>query len=385
MWTEENFDAPDISALYTKVGETKFQIKVEEFFGLFFSDDSTGFTESFHSRCGDKDFRCTSWKPDEKFGNVRNVSFMHPIKIYFGARFGTCQEVQKFKVYKNGHLVIGTSQEINDIPYGDYFRVEGLWDVVRDVDGSNEGCILEVYVGVAFSKKTVFKGKIVQSTLEECREAYGMWINMLEFNRPSLIKHPNFVLVAEVCPAGSSANPEVHSEIELRNGDASERTPPFSDQRSPQMADSSVVSRQHVESFVHQNTANGPPLSSFLGRYRTRLYTFFKRQSQVSMILLVAFVLIFLMQVSIVVLLNRPQPEQVVITLPGERFVESFGRDRGSEQSSDEAAWVERRIYLLKEEMLMVEARLERMKQEHGWLKLQIKDLETTGTSGFNE
>ncbi|PPD91197.1 hypothetical protein GOBAR_DD11859 [Gossypium barbadense] len=34
----------------------------------------------------------------------------------------------------DSHLVIETSQEISDVPYGDYFRVEGLCDVVI------EGC-----------------------------------------------------------------------------------------------------------------------------------------------------------------------------------------------------------------------------------------------------
>ncbi|CAN1248905.1 Protein VASCULAR ASSOCIATED DEATH 1, chloroplastic [Linum perenne] len=378
MWTEENCDAPDISALYTKVAETKFGIKVEDFFSIFFSDNSTSFTESFHSRCGDKDFRCTSWKSDEKFGHVRNLSFLHPIKIYFGfylllkgARFGSCQEIQKFQVYRNGHLVIETSQEINDVPYGDYFRVEGLWDVVKDIDGSNEGCILKVYVGVAFSKKTVFKGKIVQSTLEECREAYGIWINMGSLQAHEYLKQ-NPEQEEEGRPAGSSANPEVLSEIELKNGEASERSSPlFSGHSSPQRVDSSV---EHVDSLVHRNTTNGPPTSSLVGGCRTRLYSFFKRQSQVSMILLVAFVLIFLMQVSIVVLLNRPQPQHVV---PGDPFVGNFGREWGSEGLSEEAEWLERRMQHLKDEMLMVEARLERLRKEHGWLKQQIKDFDT--------
>ncbi|TYH34028.1 hypothetical protein ES332_D13G100200v1 [Gossypium tomentosum] len=33
----------------------------------------------------------------------------------------------------------------------------GLWDVESDNDGQQEGCVLRVYVHVAFSKKTVWK------------------------------------------------------------------------------------------------------------------------------------------------------------------------------------------------------------------------------------
>ncbi|XP_040955899.1 protein VASCULAR ASSOCIATED DEATH 1, chloroplastic [Gossypium hirsutum] len=39
---------------FTKVAETKFQMKVEEFFNLYFSDKAVNFIESFHRRCGDK-------------------------------------------------------------------------------------------------------------------------------------------------------------------------------------------------------------------------------------------------------------------------------------------------------------------------------------------
>ncbi|XP_040938728.1 protein VASCULAR ASSOCIATED DEATH 1, chloroplastic-like [Gossypium hirsutum] len=70
------------------------------------------------------EFKCSSWCPHDKFGHVRDVSFQHPIKIYFGAKFDSCQEAQKFGIYRNSHLVIETSQGISDVPYGDYFRVE---------------------------------------------------------------------------------------------------------------------------------------------------------------------------------------------------------------------------------------------------------------------
>ncbi|KAM1175321.1 hypothetical protein ACFX13_028408 [Malus domestica] len=171
IWKEESSDAPNVPECYTKVAESQFPIKVEDFFSLFFSDDV--FTESFHRSCGDKgkflerdeslylvhysELKCTPWKPHE-FGHSRDVSFQHPIKIYFGAKFGSCQELQKFRVHRNSHLVIETSQEINDVPYGDYFRVEGFWDIERDPDGSKECCNLKIYINVAFSKRTVWKG-----------------------------------------------------------------------------------------------------------------------------------------------------------------------------------------------------------------------------------
>jgi len=42
--------------------------------------------------------------------------------------------------------------------FSSWVQCQGLWDVTRDGDGSNEGCILRIYVDVVFSKKIIFKG-----------------------------------------------------------------------------------------------------------------------------------------------------------------------------------------------------------------------------------
>jgi len=47
---------------------------------------------------------------------------------------------------------------------GIFFNSQGLWNVERDKDESNERCILRVYVNVAFSKKTIFRGMIFYNT-----------------------------------------------------------------------------------------------------------------------------------------------------------------------------------------------------------------------------
>ncbi|XLR61819.1 hypothetical protein S83_012491, partial [Arachis hypogaea] len=65
---EMGFLTNRIPEKYTGVAEADFLIKVEDFFRYFFSDDVVNFHESFHKRCGDKDFKCSSWRPQEKFG-----------------------------------------------------------------------------------------------------------------------------------------------------------------------------------------------------------------------------------------------------------------------------------------------------------------------------
>ncbi|GMI75806.1 VASCULAR ASSOCIATED DEATH1 [Hibiscus trionum] len=368
-WKLEDCDAPKVAECFTKVAETKFPIKVEEFFNLFFSDNAVSFIESFHRRCGDKEFRCSSWCPHEEFGHVRDVSFQHPIKIYFGAKFGSCQEAQKFRIYRNSHLVLETSQEISDVPYGDYFRVEGLWDVERDGDGPQEGCILRVYVNVAFSKRTVWKGKIVQSTLEECREAYATWIDMAH----ELLKHNTDKQGGEDPSGSSTENGEVQVESQVATTEPSERSHSTIDPaRTLRMSDSQDVNQQ-IGNLLQESLTSASSIASLLIEFVRKSCSYLKRQGHISLVLAIAFAVIFLMQVSIVVLLNRPQ--HVHVSYPVEYMGSMMGGGGGGESRAEAVAWLEKRMHHLKEEMTMVESRLERMWHEHSALKAQLKEM----------
>ncbi|MBA0736371.1 hypothetical protein Gogos_009933, partial [Gossypium gossypioides] len=228
---------------FTKVAETKFQMKVEEFFNLYFSDKAVSFIESFHRRCGDKG--------------------------------------------------------------------------KRDTNGQREDCILRVYVNLAFSKRTVWKahgtGKIVQSTLEECREAYATWIAMV----PS---------VSCLDPSGSSIeNGELHIKREVATEDPSERSHNSTDPvRTFQISDSSDVN-QRIGNLWQGTKASS--ITYLLREVVRKSYGYLKAM------------------VSIIVLLNRPQQVHVSYS------VACMGRMGGGE-----GPWLEKRMHQLKEEMMMVEA-----------------------------
>jgi len=71
------------------------------------------------------------------------------------------------------------------------------------------------------------------------------------------------------------------------------------------------------------------------------------------------------------VLLARPQ--HVHMNTPVE-FMNTM--NSGMTRNPSDIAWMEKRIHHLKDEMYMVESRLERMRYEHSVLKKQLKDLE---------
>lgn len=70
-------------------------------------------------------------------------------------------------------------------------------------------------------------------------------------------------------------------------------------------------------------------------------------------------------------LLSRPQHIHVSY------LAQSTGGMGGGagERPTEAVAWLEKRMHHLKEEMVMVEARLERMWHEHAALKAQLKEL----------
>ncbi|CAI9770357.1 unnamed protein product [Fraxinus pennsylvanica] len=360
VW-EEDSDAPGVPECYTMVAESKFPIEVEEFFHLFVSDDGVSFQESFHGKCGDKDFKCTSWRAHEIYGHTRDASFQHPIKQYFGARFGSCHEVQKYRVYKKCHLVAETSQEISDVPYGDYFRVEGRWDVVRDGSDSKPCCIMKVYIHVAFSKKTMWRGKIVQSTVEECREAYDIWIDLAHdlLKLKNLEKEEAVSLQSELIPNGQirlekQANTEKCVSEKASDANISKRLPDLNDVN------------QQITNATQTNFSRSASVGSLLKDSFGKFCTSLKYQSTTSLLLIMTVaVILLLMQISILVLLSRPQQIHLIPQADS-----MSGMYRG-----ETLILLDKQMKIL-EEMHVVETLLEKMQHEHTLLKRKLKDLE---------
>lgn len=345
---------PSVPESYTMITESKFQVPVEVLFNFLLSDGAFGFVDDFHKKCGDKEFSCSKWRTDEQGGLVRDVSFLHPIKIYLGAKFGTCQEVQKLRLYKNRRLMIQTSQSIGDAPYGDHFIVEGIWDVEQDSLDEN-CCDLRIYINVAFSKKTIFRGKIEQSTKDECREVFSLWIKLghdllkQEYDRS---KGTSSTTVSGVQP-GATTNEENTVEVAVpvvssSQDESSARSliPPIQDHQPRTGRDSSIASTSQE-------------LWGSLTAYM--------RSRQLGPVLAVALVaIIILMQVTIIVLLTRSPQIQMA----------PHGFSTGSLGYKQSMEWAQKRLSLLSEEMQLAEAHMEKMRHEFAWLRSYLERLE---------
>ncbi|XP_009598665.1 protein VASCULAR ASSOCIATED DEATH 1, chloroplastic [Nicotiana tomentosiformis] len=357
---QEDSDAPRVPECFTLVAEAKFLVTVEKFFELFISDDGVAFQESFRRKCGDKDFKCTQWRPHEELGHSRNWSFQHPIKFYLGAKFGGCHEVQNYRFYRNSHLVIETSQEVSDVPFADYFRVQGFWDVETNRDEPVGGCCLKVYVNVAFSKKTMFRGKIVQSTVDECRDVYAIWIALAHelLKQKKLEKEEAGGYAANVVTSAQQKESSEHVEI--------------LDGASDEVRSQTLPLNLQAADSLRGSCSSTVSVTSLCRNLMLKCSSSFKSQSKFSILIVITIaVILLLMQMSILVLLGRPQHVHVI---PQGDCTGSMYRlgDRGI----DTLAFLDKQISHLKEEMVMVETLLGKMQQEHTLLKTKLKEFE---------
>ncbi|ONM23751.1 Protein VASCULAR ASSOCIATED DEATH 1 chloroplastic [Zea mays] len=290
-------DTPSVPESYTSVTESKFQVPVEVLFNLLLSDGAFGFLDDFHKNCGDKEFSCSKWRTDEQGGLVRDVSFLHPIKIYLGAKFGTCQEVQKLRLYKNRRLVIQTSQSI---------------------------------------------GKIEQSTKDECREVFSLWIKLghdllkQEYDRSKGTSSTT----DSGAQSGAITNEENTGEVAV---------PMVSTSQDVSGARSLIPPFQDPQQRTGRDSSIGSTSQELWGSLTSHM-----RSSQLG-------------PVTIIVLLTRSPQVQMA---PHGISTGSFG------YSKESMEWAQKRLSLLREEMQVAEAHMERMRHEFAWLRSYLEGLE---------
>ncbi|KAG6432294.1 hypothetical protein SASPL_103869 [Salvia splendens] len=383
-WEPEPTDAPGVPEGYTRVAESKFPVRAEEFFNIFFSDDSVNFHESFHAKCGDKDFKCSSWQPHEKFGHTRDVQDLVAVKRFRNIGFiGTgkfhyyilqyyfvvhdvkhevfldCQQQNRtWLVYPEACLAfqLSLTRKMCNLANGECSDDKGRWDVEQVGNDSTPSCTLRVYTNVAFSKKTMWKGKIVQSTVEECREAYAIWIDLA-----------HEVLKQKKLEKGGVSASNMNTNIvqpEKQANSLQHLEAKSSDPGIPTTLPDVTDMNQQV-TYIPQGNASPALTGSLFTDTLAKFYSSMKHMSTPSLLLVVAIaVILVLMQLSILVLLSRPQRIHVI---PQAGCANGLG-NRGDA--------VGRQIKYLKEEMHFVETLLEKMQDEHAQLKEKLRELE---------
>ncbi|CAK9229334.1 unnamed protein product [Sphagnum troendelagicum] len=366
-WEPEEIDAPALGDGYRTLAESEFAVDVEEFYQLFFSDEAIGFVKNFHTKCGDQDFRCTQWAKHRHFGHARDISFRHPIKFYFGPKSTYCHESQRFRVYRNNHLVLETSQQMTDIPYGDYFRVEVRWDVERLFGRGRCHCFVRVSLDVSFLKKTIWRSKIEQGTFDESKGAYNTWICLVRSHHVLLVQFQLRDLHAEI--PGTLCNNFRHAQDNGEEINMHSRASGIMLHGLP-YAQTCLQGKTKWEGKKFPGLENILLASQWLWE-KGLSFDLRERGKQLKLVLfMLVAVIIVLLQVGIIITLVRaPKVQLVPVGFP-DTLVRNAGTCFRGSKVDETLAWLEQRARHVKEEIALAEIQLQTLHQDLSFLQV---------------
>ncbi|TYZ57376.1 hypothetical protein PybrP1_009537 [[Pythium] brassicae (nom. inval.)] len=155
------------------LGEYEVHATVKDalhFFDLYYADSALKLWEGYHKAGGDSEHEVGEWTDSAEFGGqVRTIKFRAQSNSSLGPPSTTATQTQhvSFSSKRDGAdpdlLVVETKMALHDIPYGDSFHIETLYEINREADGK---LLARAYIGIPFSKSTMFKSKIASATKE---------------------------------------------------------------------------------------------------------------------------------------------------------------------------------------------------------------------------
>ncbi|KAL3132628.1 hypothetical protein ABBQ32_009153 [Trebouxia sp. C0010 RCD-2024] len=173
-WVAEAGLAPPVGPGTTELLDHVLPVDLHAFCHKFLADGAA-FWPEFHESRGDKQICLTSWSRHSALGHIRELRFVSPIKALIGPPQAECFQNQRYRMYRDNHLVLETSQTMPNIPFGDHFTVEVRWDISQ-APGTPSHCRVQSCVSVPFSKATWWKKAIQKGSIDSCKEAHQDWL-----------------------------------------------------------------------------------------------------------------------------------------------------------------------------------------------------------------
>eukprot|EP00882_Tetradesmus_deserticola_P005472 GHRQ01005762.1.p1 GENE.GHRQ01005762.1~~GHRQ01005762.1.p1 ORF type:complete len:432 (+),score=179.44 GHRQ01005762.1:599-1894(+) len=167
QWMACELPAPGVPDGFKLMASQQLPISTYRFYEQFLSVEATCL-QDHHRSTGQYDFRSSRWKGPEGSDRhfCRLFDFMQPRKGMCTVN-AHCLQQQRFSVHPGGVFVMQTDMHMDNIPYGDCFRVQSLWKA--EPDSSGRGCSVSIHVAVPFLKGCLVKGIITKTSLADCR------------------------------------------------------------------------------------------------------------------------------------------------------------------------------------------------------------------------
>uniref|UniRef100_M4C375 PH domain-containing protein n=1 Tax=Hyaloperonospora arabidopsidis (strain Emoy2) TaxID=559515 RepID=M4C375_HYAAE len=159
------------------IGEYEVHPKIHNalhFFDLFYADGTLSRWQSIYKETGDSEHLVGKWEDSAEYGGqlremkyrAKSTSPLGPsstmaeqiVHVPFSARDRDNMDADR--------LVIEHKLTLLEIPYGDCFHVETVYTIEPRTDATGAPMVARVYIGIPFSKNTMFKSKIMSATKE---------------------------------------------------------------------------------------------------------------------------------------------------------------------------------------------------------------------------
>lgn len=138
------------------------------FFDLYYANGTQSRWAGYYQASGDAEHDVSDWVDSpEHGGQIRTIKYRAQSNSSLGPPSTLATQSQhvlfssKRDVADPDHFVVESKLALHDVPYGDSFTVETVFEISREVDGK---LLARAYIGVPFSKSTMFKSKIASAT-----------------------------------------------------------------------------------------------------------------------------------------------------------------------------------------------------------------------------
>ncbi|KAF0699511.1 Aste57867_9933 [Aphanomyces stellatus] len=166
--------ATDDPTPFVDVAHDSFDISTDDFVDKFMGDEAIYGIGEANRRRGATEIECELWieSPDVPDRWTRIVSFVQPVDAPIGPKSTRTQT--RFRV-DDATYVIDTETRLQDIPYGDCFKVDDRFVLTKL---SPTSCDLVIQLRVVFSKSTMWRGLIESRAKSECKQKSLDWIQL---------------------------------------------------------------------------------------------------------------------------------------------------------------------------------------------------------------
>ncbi|KAF4037195.1 Integral peroxisomal membrane peroxin [Phytophthora infestans] len=159
------------------VGEYELHPAIKDglhFFDLFYANNTLSRWQTIHQEAGDTEHVVGKWEESEEYGGqVREMKYRAKSTSPLGPSSTMAEQIvhvpfspQDRNSLDADRIVIEHKLTLLEIPYGDCFHVETVYVIEPRTDAMGSALIAKVYIGIPFSKSTMFKSKIMSATKE---------------------------------------------------------------------------------------------------------------------------------------------------------------------------------------------------------------------------